>query len=112
MHLEVLKLVNTTDFGPLLSSNRFIGTAGDPWRLYKAEQRLKFELTEKGAKLRVEVEMGAEPFGEPPAPPPMIPRNFYYDRPFFIFLWRGGAEWPYFGAWIGNGEPMDEFKGM
>jgi len=112
VRIPVLKLASTTDFVPLLSSNRFFGTAGDPWRLYKAEQRLKFKLTEKGARLRVEVDMAGEPFGEPPPPPPMIPRNFYYDRPFFVFLWRGGAEWPYFGAWIGNGGPMDEFKGM
>jgi hypothetical protein len=40
----VLKLENTTDFVPLLSSNRYFGKAGDPWQLYKAEQRLKFTL--------------------------------------------------------------------
>lgn len=55
---------------------------------WKAEQRLKFELTEKGAKLRAEVEMLAAPFGEPPPPPPTVPRFFHYDRPFFVFLWR------------------------
>ncbi len=110
VRIPVLKLENTTDFVPLLSSGRYFGRAGDPWQLYKAEQRLKFTLTEKGAKLRVEVEMGMEPFGAPPPPPPMIPRFFHYDRPFFVFLWRDGAEWPYFGAWIGNGAPMEEFK--
>ena len=33
-----------------------------------------------------------------------------YLPEFFVFLWRDGAEWPYFGAWIGNGTPMEEFK--
>ena len=111
VRIPVLKLENTTDFVSLLRSGRYFGRAGDPWQLYKAEQRLKFALTEKGAKLRVEVEIGMEPFGNsPPPPPPMIPRFFHYDRPFFVFLWRDGAEWPYFGMWVGNGAPMDEFK--
>lgn len=110
VRIPVLELATTTDFIPLLSSARYFGGAGGPWRLFKAEQRLRFVLTEKGAKLRVEVELGLMPFGEPPPPPPMIPRVFHYDRPFFVFLWRNGAEWPYFGAWIGNAEPMKEFK--
>ncbi len=110
VRIPVLKLANTTDFVPLLNSARYFGRGGDPWQLYKAEQRLNFELTEKGVKLRVEVEIGVEPFGEPPPPPPMVPRFFHYDRPFFVFLWRNGAEWPYFGAWIANDTPMEEFK--
>ena len=109
VRIPMLKLENTTDFVPFLNSDRYFESGG-PWRLYKAEQRLKFQLTEKGAKLHVEVEMGMEPFGAPQAPPTMIPRFFHYDRPFFVFLWRNGAEWPYFGAWIGNGAPMEEFK--
>jgi hypothetical protein len=105
VRIPVLKLENTTDFVPLLGSVRYF-ESGVPWKLYKAEQRLKFALTEKGAKLRVKVEMDMEPFGEAP----MMPRFFHYDRPFFVFLWRDGAEWPYFGAWVGNGAPMEEFK--
>lgn len=110
VRIPALKLTNTTDFVPLLGSKRYFGKPGDPWGLHKVEQRLKFELTEKGAKLQVKAGMNADPFGAPPPPPPMIPRTFHYDRPFFVFLWRTGAEWPYFGAWIGNREPMEEFK--
>ena len=110
LRIPVLKLDNTMDFVPLLQSFRYFKDGGPPWILSKAEQRLKFELTEKGAKLRVEVEMGMEPFGEPPPPPQMIPRFFHYDRPFFVFLWRDQAEWPYFGAWIGDPSALEEFK--
>lgn len=110
LRIPVLKLDNTTDFVPQLQSLRHFKDGGPPWILSKAEQRLKFELSEKGAKLRVEVEMGADPFGEPPPPPPMIPRFFHYDRPFFVFLWRDNAEWPYFGAWIGDPSALEEFK--
>jgi len=108
VRIPVLKMENTTDFAPLLSSSRYF-ESGVPWRLYRAEQQLKFELTEKGAQLRVKVTNIAEPFGAPPPPPPMTPRDFHFDRPFFIFLWRDDAEWPYFGAWIGNDAPMEEF---
>jgi hypothetical protein len=109
LRIPILKLENTTDFVPLLQSLRHFKEGGLPWILSKAEQRLKFELTEKGAKLRVEVEMVADPFGEPPPPPQMIPRIFHYDRPFFVFLWRDQADWPYFGAWIGDPSALEEF---
>jgi hypothetical protein len=110
LRIPILKLDSTTDFVPLLKSLRHFKDGGPPWIISKAEQRLKFELTEKGAKLHVKVEMGADPFGEPPSPPPMIPRFFHFDRPFFVFLWRDNAEWPYFGAWIGDPSALEEFK--
>ena len=109
VRIPILKLENSTDFASMLSSDRYFGKPGDPWQLSRAQQRLKFSLTEKGAKLRATVEMVAEPLGTPPRPPKMIPRFFHYDRPFFVFLWREGAEWPYFGAWIGNSAPMEEY---
>jgi hypothetical protein len=48
-----------------------------------------------------------EPFAG--GPPPNVPRRFVYDRPFFLFLWRDQAEWPYFGAWIGDDSAMQAF---
>lgn len=78
--------------------------------LGKAEQRVDFELTEKGAQLRVVVEHNLDPFGEPPPPPPMVPRKFVFDRPFFVFLWRDNADWPYFGAWIGDDSALEKFR--
>ncbi len=109
VRIPVLKLENTTDFVPVLQGLRHF-KSGPPWLISTAEQRLKFQLTEKGAKLRAEVESGIDPFGEPPPKPKMVPRFFHYDRPFFVFLWRDGAEWPYFGAWIGNDASMEPYK--
>ena len=43
---------------------------------------------------------GAEP--EPKA----IPRRFWFDRPFFLFLWRAAAAWPYAGVWLGSAEAL------
>jgi hypothetical protein len=113
LRIPVLKLENTTDFVPLLESFRYFKDESAPWTVTKAEQRLKFKLTEKGAKLRVEIEMRTDAFCQaPPLPPPpqMIPRFFHYDRPFFVFLWRDHAEWPYFGAWIGDPSALENFR--
>jgi hypothetical protein len=108
VRIPLLELENTTDFVSDLKSDRYFRT-GPPWYLHKAEQRLKFKLTEKGARLRVKVEVAADPFGELPPKPEMVPRLFRYDRPFYVFLWRDGAEWPYFGTWIGNDQAMVNF---
>lgn len=110
VRIPYVKFHNKTNFAPLLKGGRIYGILGDPWRIYHAEQRVDFELTEKGAKARLYAETGLAPFGEPPPPPPTVPRKFHYDRPFFVFLWRDKAEWPYFGAWMGNSEAMEMFK--
>jgi hypothetical protein len=31
-----------------------------------------------------------------------FPRRFWFDRPFFLFLWREKADHPYMGVWFGN----------
>ena len=96
------------DLAGRLSSGRWYGKAGDPWRIGRAEQVTRFELHEKGARVRVETSVDMIPFG--PAPRPPQPRNFIYDRPFFVFLWRDGAEWPYFGVWVGDTSALREFQ--
>jgi len=70
----------------------------------------EFELFEEGARVRVDTGIGLEPFGEPPKPPPVIPRNFVCDRPFFVFLWRAGADWPYLAAWIDGSNSLTAFS--
>jgi hypothetical protein len=108
LRIPYLDLMARADFLPLLGGLRSHPGGGVP---YQIEQRTKFKMTEKGAKLRAEVELGAEPFGlAPPPPPPMTPRDFYFDRPFFIFMWREGVELPYFGTWIGDASGMEAWE--
>jgi len=95
------------DFTDKLAGGRFHEKAGAPWRIARAEQVTKFKLHEKGARVRVETSMEAEPFGS--MSDDSVPRRFFYDRPFFVFLWRDGAEWPYFGAWIGDASALRKF---
>lgn len=96
-----------SSFPELTGIKRFYGTREVPWLIYQAEQLTRFEMDETGVRVRVDTSLAAEPFGEPP---PIFPRNFVFDRPFFIFLWRDDAEWPYFGAWIGDASTLKAFK--
>ena len=109
VRVPYVSLETSADFSEGLQGGRFHGNAGDPWRIDRAEQVTKFELFETGARVRVEASIEADPFGGDLGPEP-IPRKFIYDRPFFVFLWRDGAEWPYFGAWIGDASALEKHR--
>ena len=109
MQVPYLSLDVVENLAGSLQGGRFYGNAGDPWRIRRAEQVTKFELFEKGARVRVETSIELDPFAGNFGPEP-VPRNFIYDRPFFVFLWRDGAEWPYFGAWIGDASALRKFE--
>ena len=104
-----LKLETVKDFAGELGSMRFYKGEEVPRRIVRAEQKVEFELHERGARVRAEVSI-EDAFGDEPEPPPVYPRIFSYDAPFFVFLWRERAEWPYFGAWIGNADAMQAWE--
>ncbi len=98
-----------TDFTEKLKGTLHYTGEALPWRVAKAFQVTKFELFEEGARVRVETGIGLESFGTPPKPPPVIPRSFVCDEPFYVFLWRGGADWPYLATWVGGGDCLTTF---
>lgn len=106
VQVPYLKLDAVANFTPELQGARTFKGEAVPWQITKAEMRTTFKLHEEGARVEVLAEGLDDPFGGPPAPPRRIPRRFIYDRPFFVFLWRDKAEWPYFGAWIGDASAM------
>jgi hypothetical protein len=110
VQVPYLKFDAVADFTPQLQGSRTFKGIDVPWQITKAEQRTRFELHEKGARVEVTVEGGDDPFGGPPEPPRLVPRAFIYDRPFFVFLWRDKADWPYFGAWIGDASAMEVWE--
>jgi hypothetical protein len=103
--IPYIELESNADLTSRLTGLRYHGNT--PWLITRAEQFTRLELHEKGARVRAEVSIEAEPFA---GPPPVFPRQFIYDRPFFVFLWRDGAEWPYFGAWIGDDSALQKFE--
>lgn len=110
VRIPLLTLESKVDFGARLEGARFFEGEPEPWKIVQAQQQVKFKLSEKGAEVRARVENGMDPFGDPPATVKPVPRQFLFDRPFFVFLWRDDAEWPYFGGWIGNADAMEEVK--
>ena len=98
-----------TDFTEQLSGGLHYAGEPLPWLVARAFQVTKFELFEEGARVRVETGVGIEPFGEPPKPPPVTPRSFVCDRPFYVFLWRTGADWPYLATWVDGGDCLTPF---
>jgi len=109
VRVPYLKLETVKDFTAELSSLRFYPGQDLPRRIVRAEQRVKFELHERGARVKAELSLQDEHFGGPPEPQ-VHPRRFRYDAPFFVFLWRDGAEWPYFGTWVGDTSAMEVAK--
>lgn len=103
VRIPYVKMDVKTDFTSKLASSRIYGNI--PYRISRAEQISSFRLHEKGASVEVRATLSEDPFGDVERPI-LYPRRFYYDRPFFVFLWRADAEWPYFGAWIGNSSTL------
>ena len=75
----------------------------------QAWQRTAFLLNEEGAKIEsdsewaVEMEESMEMEEELPRPKRLI-----FDRPFYIFLKRTDAAYPYFGCWVVNSALMEK----
>lgn len=111
VRVPYLKLDLKADFQERLTALRFREGQELPQEIARAEEKVEFELHERGARVRVTVELEAMPFSDVPEPPQSFPRVFAYDAPFFVFLWREGAEWPYFGAWVGDASAMKAWEG-
>ena len=101
-----------TEFASELSGALHFEGEKAPWLISRAYQMTQFELLEDGARVRIEAGADADPFGpvEPaPKPPPIIPRKFICDRPFFVFLWKTEAAWPYLAVWVDGRDCLTPF---
>jgi len=110
--IPCLTLNANTVFTSQLKGAMFYAGDPEPWEIVDAFQTTRLELTEKGAKIKVEAaaSAAADPFGSFPPPLPCVPRNFICDGPFFVFAWRKQAPWPYFAAWIDSKTALTPFS--
>ena len=79
---------------------------GYTWRILKTLQTVKFDMNNEGAKLKSEAAiaiMENAAFHEPETIID-IDNNYYFDRPFVIFLKETGKDKPYFAAKIKDGK--------
>lgn len=100
-----------TNFARQLQGARSYAGEKDPWEITSATQITKLDLSEEGARIRVETEISDMPFGVEPESVKVryVPRHFICDVPFFVFAWRKDAEWPYFASWIDSGAALKTF---
>jgi len=89
----------------LVSSNPGVA---DDLILLSAVQNTRFQLDEKGVRLRSESHTS---FGCGASPPPRVNRVMVFDGPFLILLQRAGASLPYFALWVDNPEILGAARG-
>lgn len=77
-------------------------------RIVSAVQNTRFQMDEKGVKLRSESSMG---IGCAARHRPPQTHSMIFDRPFLILLQRCGVKTPYFAMWIANAELLQRLPG-
>lgn len=75
-----------------------------PHQVTQAVTDLKLEIDGLGVKFESTAAIQVDPFAS--GGPTEVPRRFWFDRPFFAFLWRDKAEWPYAAVWFGSAEGL------
>ena len=66
-----------------------------------ALQNIRFQMDEKGVRLKSEASMS---FGCDVVAPPQPVHVLVFDKPFLILMQRAGTHAPYFALWVGNAE--------
>ncbi len=80
-------------------------TTGYTWEILKTLQTIKFDMNNEGAKLKSEAAVAVMmKTALLPSPEIHIDNNFYFDRPFVLFLKEVGKDKPYFAAKIKDGK--------
>ena len=82
----------------LLTSNPQVA---DDLRVLTAAQNVRFQLDERGVRLRSESQIS---FGCGGSHAPPTEHRMVFDRPFLIMLSRREAQVPYFALWVGNAD--------
>jgi len=102
LRVPVIDLTCEGDLGNQLLGSIYFKNLRDPWRIVQARSSVSLNVDERGVKFAATATAEAEPFGVAPEKVTPHPRWFWFDRPFFLFLWRDGAKWPYAGVWFGT----------
>ena len=71
-------------------------------RLLRVDQYIRFQMDEKGVRLKSEAVMQFGCSAGPPAPRPQ--HIMIFDKPFLIMLKRAAGKSPYFALWVANVE--------
>jgi hypothetical protein len=105
LRVPEISLKGHADFGNDFKGEYLFKDAKLPYRVTQAATDMKLEVDGVGVKFEATAEMDVLAFGSSERKSP-VPRKFWFDRPFFAFLWRDGAEWPYAAVWFGTAEGL------
>lgn len=87
---------------PELTNKPFFTATGNQAMISQAVQTIQFELNEKGGKIKSEAAIEMKVNSIAPAMDRPVPRYFYFDDTFALFLKEENKDTPYFGAVIGD----------
>ena len=81
-------------------------STGHTWTILKTLQTIKFDMDNEGAKLKSEAGIAVMKNTAVQVPDAVIniDNNYFFDRPFIIFLKETGKTRPYFAARVKNGK--------
>ncbi len=78
---------------------------GYTWNIFKTLQTIKFDMDNEGAKLKSEAAIAVmKATAMRPETVINIDNNYFFDRPFVIFLKETGKDKPYFAARVKDGK--------
>lgn len=86
-----------------LMDKRFLAPIDDELYIAQAEQAIRFELNERGARVESRADVSTK------AESKIADRRFIFDQPFLLYLKEPGGTAPYFAMWIANDELLKKF---
>jgi hypothetical protein len=99
-NFDVLRRYDELEGRRLISDN---GNVPEDSLVVGALQSIRFEMNEKGVRLRSEAHLA---FGCSAGVVVPQGRRMVFDKPFAIIMERRGASAPYFAMWVANGEML------
>lgn len=102
VRIPVISFHLISDIKELIGKDFFVQDSAH--LIIEAWQRNAFVLNENGAKVESESEMTEEAMEEPAEAEQPSPKYFHFNKPFYIFLKRTDADYPYFSLYISNNE--------
>jgi hypothetical protein len=91
-----------------LEGKRLANEQWPDYFIFEARQMVDFSLSRMGVILKSEAILGGAAGIAPSRKE--LPRHFYFNRPFLIYVKKRGAEYaPFFVMWVDNAELMNKF---
>lgn len=98
-----MALNHSADFSSLLQSTRRFADDAAPVSIQRAQQHIVLDFVSEPVPSTPSDNVVTDPFATAQLPQPRV---FDFDQPFFLFLWREKAEWPYLAVWLGDASAM------